>query len=254
MKSNRLLRLALVAALILPAQAGLFDDDEARKQISELRAQSEARLSAIEQRVSELDTRNAQKLLEVVGQISELSQQIAQLRGELEVIGFNLQGLQKRQQDLYVDLDGRLRAMEEGRGQTGTPNAEAQKAQVEADAAAAYEAAYNLYRDGKLKPAVEALGQVAGKYPATAAAPSALFWLGMAQAQAGNGTAAQQSWRKLVDGYAEHPKSPDALRAIASVQLEKGDKKGAIKTLKELVAAYPGTDAASEAQKQLKKL
>ena len=82
-------------------------------------------LAALEQRVGELDTRNAQKLLEVVGQISELSQQIAQLRGELEVIGFNLQGLQKRQQDLYVDLDGRMRALERGRkGQTATPSAE----------------------------------------------------------------------------------------------------------------------------------
>ncbi len=250
----RLLSLALLSALALPAQAGLFDDDEARKQIAEVRNQAEAKLTAVNERVDQLDSRSSQKLVEITGQLSELSQQIAQLRGQLEVITFNLQGLQKRQQDLYVDLDTRLRNIEEGKTKPLTPGAEAQNAALEAEAASAYEAAYNQYREGKLKPAIEALGSISSKYANSQVAPNALFWLGMAQAQAGSIAAAQLSWRKLVDAYPEHAKSPDALRAIASVQLEKGDKKGAARTLKELTASYPGTEAAKEAEKQLKKL
>lgn len=251
---KRLLPLALLAALAYPAHAGLFDDDEARKQIGELRAQNEAKLGAVNERVEQMDSRTSKQLLDLSGQISTLSQDIAQLRGQLEVLTFNLQSLQKRQQDLYVDLDTRLRNIEEGKTKPASASAEAQHAQLEAEAAGAYEAAYNLYRDGKLKPAIDALGNVSSKYASTQAAPGALFWLGMAQAQSGSGAAAQQSWRKLVDTFPEDPKSPDALRAIASVQLEKGDKKGATKTLKELTASYPGTDAAKEAAKQLKKL
>jgi TolA-binding protein len=174
------------------------------------------------------------------GEISGLKQQIAELRGQLEVANFNLQTLQKRQQDLYVDLETRLKALEEGRQTGANPLAQAQNAQLEAEAAGAYEAAYNLYRDGKLKPAMTA--------------PNALFWLGMAQAKSGDSKAAQLSFRKLVDAYRQHDKAPDALRAMATLQLGAGDKKAASKTFKELVAGYPGTEAAKEAEKELKKL
>ncbi|QDQ26959.1 outer membrane protein assembly factor BamD [Chitinimonas arctica] len=250
---NRLLPLVLLTALAFPAQAGLFDDDEARKQIAEVRAQQDAKIAAVADKLDQLDSRSSQKLIDLTGQLSELGQQIAQLRGQLEVLTFNLQGLQKRQQDLYVDLDGRLRNIEEGKAKPASAGDEAHNAQLEADAATAYESAYNLYRDGKLKSAIDALGIVTSRYAATQAAPSALFWLGMAQAQTGSVGAAQISWRKLVDAYPEHAKSPDALRAIATVQLEKSDRKGATKTLKELIAAYPGSDAAKEAERQLKK-
>ncbi|QNM96556.1 tol-pal system protein YbgF [Chitinimonas koreensis] len=250
---NRLLPLAL-AALVLPAHAGLFDDDEARKQIAEIRQNHEQRLVDQNSRLEQLDNRTGQKLVEISGQIGELTQQIAQLRGQLEVAAFNLQNLQKRQQDLYVDLDTRLRAVEEGKPRGQTPTAQAQAAQLEAEAATAYEGAYNLYREGKLKGAIDALSAIGTRYAGTQAAPNALFWLGMAQAQAGDAKAAPLSWRKLVDEYPDHAKSPDALRAIASLQLEKGDKKGAAKTLREVVSAYPGSDAAKEAEKQLKKL
>jgi len=252
--SKRILALAVFAALALPSHAGLFDDDEARKQIAEVRTQAETRANELSGKLDEVDHRTGQKLVDLVGQMDQLNQQIADLRGQLEVINFTLQNLTKRQQDLYVDLDGRVRALEDGKGKDASPSAQAQSATQEADAAAAYESAYNLYRDGKLKPAIEGLGGVANKYPTTQAGANALFWLGMAQAQAGDVKTAQVSWRKLVDNYPTNAKSPDALRAIASVQSEKGDRKGAIKTLKELIANYPDSDAAAEAKKDLKKL
>lgn len=253
---KRLLPLALLFAFSLPGHAGLFDDDEARKQIAAIRDEHAAKLKELTDRVDQLDTRTSQKLVELVGQLDQLNQQIANLRGQLEVATFNLQNLQKRQQDLYVDLDGRLRAIEEGKaGASNTnPLSQAANAQQEAEAATAYEAAYNLYRDNKLKAAIEGLSDLSAKYPTSQAAPNALFWLGMAQAQSGDAKNAQASWRKLVDGYPDHAKSPDALKAIASVQLEKGDRKGAVKTLKELVGSYPTSDAGKDAAKQLKKL
>ncbi|MGQ5522254.1 YbgF trimerization domain-containing protein [Chitinimonas sp. PSY-7] len=251
---NRLLPFALLSALALPGHAGLFDDDEARKQISEIRNQHENRLNEQQRRIDQIDSRSGQKLVEVLGQMGELNQQIAQLRGQLEVITFNLQNLQKRQQDLYVDLDGRLRAIEEGVPSGGNPLSHARSAQSEAEAATAYEAAYGLYREGKLKPAMAALNEVSSKYAGTQAAPNALFWLGMAHARLGDGKGALVSFRKLVDGYRDHAKAPDALRAMGSLQLDMGDRKTAAKTFKELVTSYPGTEAAKEAEKELKKL
>jgi tol-pal system protein YbgF len=251
---KRLLPLALLAAFALPGHAGLFDDDEARKQIAAIRDDHDAKLKALSDKVDQLDTRTGQKLVDLVGQLDQLNQQIANLRGQIEVINFNLQNLQKRQQDLYVDLDSRLRTLEEGKPASQSPTAQAVDAKQEAEAATNYEAAYNLYRDNKLKSAVDAFTALTVKYPTSQAAPNALFWLGMAQAQTGDAKAAQQSWRKLVGDFPDHARSPDALKAIASVQLEARDKKGAVKTLKELVATYPDSDAAKDAAKQLKKL
>jgi tol-pal system protein YbgF len=254
MMSKRLLPLAVLLALALPSHAGLFDDDEARKQIAEVRDQQAAQIKDLGTKIDEVESRSSQKMVDLVGQLDQLNQQIANLRGQLEVISNDMQNLQKRQQDLYTDLDTRLRNIEEGKQKDGGPAAQAQNAKQEEAAAAAYETAYGLYRDNKLKPAVQALGELVASFPTTQAAPNALFWQGMAQAQLGDVKTAQLSWRKLVDTYATSTKAPDALKAIASVQLEKGDRKGAIKTLKEIIASYPDSDAATDAKKQLKKL
>jgi tol-pal system protein YbgF len=252
---KRLLPLALFGALALPSHAGLFDDDEARKQIATIRDQHETKLKELAEKLEQLDARNGQKLVELVGQFDTMNQQIANLRGQIEVLNFNLQNLQKRQQDLYVDLDGRLRAIEEGKSAGGqNPMAQAASAEHEAEAATAYEAAYNLYRDNKLKTAIDSFAALVQKYPNSQATPNALFWMGIAQAQIGDGKSAQLAWHKLIDTFPDHAKAPDAMRAIASVQLEKGDKKAALKTLKDLMAAYPNSEAAKDAAKQLKKM
>ncbi|WP_374347371.1 YbgF trimerization domain-containing protein [Chitinimonas sp.] len=251
---KRLLPLTLLAAFALPGHAGLFDDDEARKQIASIRDQHAAQLKDLSDKLDKLDARSSQKLVELVGQLDALNQQIATLRGQLEVATFTLQSLQKRQQDLYVDIDGRVRALEESKPAGQNPLAQAASAQQEAEAATAYEAAYNLYRDNKLKPAADAFAALAQKYPSSQAAPNALFWQGMAQAQGGDDKGSIAAWRRLVDSFPDHAKSPEALKAIASVQLDKGDRKGAVKTLKELVGAYPNSDAGKDAAKQLKKL
>lgn len=254
---KRLIPLALALVFSVSSHAGLFDDDEARKQIAAIRDEHAAKIKELTDKVDQLDARTGQKLVELVGQLDQLNQQIATLRGQLEVINFNLTNLQKRQQDLYVDLDGRLRTIEEGKSAGsggGNPLAQAANAQQEAEAATAYETAYNLYRDNKLKPAIEAFGNIAAKYPSSQSTPNTLFWMGMAQAQTGDAKSAQASWRKLVESFPDNAKSPDALKAIASVQFDKGDKKGAVKTLKELVASYPSSDAGKDAAKELKKL
>jgi tol-pal system protein YbgF len=244
----------LLALSLLPAHAGLFDDDEARKQIAEVRAQHTQRLDELQARLNQLDQANGQKLLELVNQLGELNQQIANLRGQIEMLGFNLEGLEKRQKDLYVDLDNRLRQIENGRVKSGTSADAAQTAQQEADAASAYEAANALFRQGKYKGAAEAFAKIAADYPKSSVAANALFWTGMSLAQAGDEKNAESAFRKLVDTFPEHAKSPDALAAIATLQLGRGDKKRARQTLRELMATYPGTPAAKDAEKQLNKL
>ena len=95
------------------AHAALFDDEEARKRIADtnvrlaqVQAQLEARIGALEQQLK------AQGLVEMLSAVEQIKADLAKLRGQLEVVTFELAEAQKRQRDLYVDLDTRVRRLE----------------------------------------------------------------------------------------------------------------------------------------------
>ena len=95
------------------AHAALFDDDEARRRIAEtnvrlgqLQTQLEARLVQLEQQL------RSGGLLDLSNQLESVRVDLAKLRGQIEVLTHELGEAQKRQRDLYVDLDSRMRKME----------------------------------------------------------------------------------------------------------------------------------------------
>jgi len=113
---------ALLAAST-SARAGLFDDDEARRRVDALRKElaqqgldNEARIAKLEEQIRNIG------VVEVLQQMEELKQEIARLRGQLEVLSNENQQIQKRQRDFYLDLDSRLKRLEgatSGGGTTG---------------------------------------------------------------------------------------------------------------------------------------
>lgn len=108
------LSLAIIAvALSLPlsfsATAGLFDDDEARKDIKALRAQNvdtDLRIQKLDESIKNLG------ILQLLNQIEKLNAELAQLRGQVEVLTNQNEQLAKRQKDFYLDIDTRLRKLE----------------------------------------------------------------------------------------------------------------------------------------------
>ncbi len=109
---------ALVAALTFvavaqSANAALFDDEEARRRIEStnqrlvsVQRQLEDRIVALEQQLK------SQGLVDLFNQTEQMRGDLAKLRGQIEVLTYELEQAQKRQRDLYVDLDTRLRKME----------------------------------------------------------------------------------------------------------------------------------------------
>ena len=100
----RLLVGLLTTLAISQAHAGLFDDEEARLRINQMRSEFNARLDKLEA--------GARAQIELANQIEQLKTEIARLRGENEVLGNDLANANKRQKDFYVDLDNRLRKLE----------------------------------------------------------------------------------------------------------------------------------------------
>ena len=100
--------------LAFPAHAQILSDSEARKAILELRA----KLAELQQRDSDLSARidrleTAQRnQLELANQTETLRQEIARLRGQVEALTNEVATLQKRNRDLYADLDARLKKLE----------------------------------------------------------------------------------------------------------------------------------------------
>src|SRR5438477_6739327 len=112
------LLLAVAAQLtISPAHAALFDDDEARKRIESLKGRVDQLESSLSARLGTLEaTVKNQGLVELLHDVEQIKADIAKLRGQYEVLTYELEQAQKRQRDLYLDLDGRLRKLEAAAG------------------------------------------------------------------------------------------------------------------------------------------
>ena len=103
--------------------ASLFGDNEAREQIAALRKQvseMEARIAKMEQAL------NSQALLELYAQVETLGLELGKLNGQIEMLSNDNALLQKRQRDFYIDLDNRLRQIEQpGKKSSSAPAAPA---------------------------------------------------------------------------------------------------------------------------------
>jgi tol-pal system protein YbgF len=238
------LALALLASLPLVAHAGVFDDDEARKAILDLRAKVEALSREVGGR---LDTKlDKTAALEFVNQNETTMQEIAKLRGQIEVLANEVAKGQQRQKDFYVELDARLRKLEPRKIVI-----DGKEADIDPNEQKAYEAAYAAFKAADYKTAVTALQDFVRRYATSGYAANAQYWLGnsyYALRDYPNAIAAQQV---VVTNYADSPKAPDAMLNIASCYLELKDKKTAKKVLQDLVAKFPNSDSAQAAKERL---
>src|SRR5277367_3552461 len=110
----------LFAAIGATAHAGMFDDDEARKQIAAERKRIDdvkAQQQAVDARMNKIEEAfKSQALLDLFTQIEALKVDMNKLRGEIEVLNNNVENTSKRQRDMYLDLDTRVRRFEQQGG------------------------------------------------------------------------------------------------------------------------------------------
>lgn len=245
-------RLALLIALLAagPTQAALFDDNEARKRIAELKTSTESRF----------DTQ-ARALLDISNQLQALREENAKLRGQLETAIYELDLGKKRSQDYYIDLDTRLRKLEPGglAPGAGTPagssTGTAAPAPQNTSAAVTqeYEAALGLFKANKFKDAAAAFSAFVNQHPDSDLAPSAQFWQGNAWHAQGDCKQAIDAHLVVATRWHESSRAPDAMLAIATCQQAMGNGNAARRTLETLVGKYPDAPAATQAQQRLKK-
>jgi tol-pal system protein YbgF len=236
--------LAFAAWMPLHASAGILDDDEARRAILDLRAKVDALSRDVNARIDTKADKAA--TLDILNQHEQTMQEIARLRGQIEVLANQIATAQKNQKDLYADLDVRIKKLEP-RQET----VDGQTVEVQPNEKQTYDRAMELFKSRDYKAAAGALQDFVRRYPDSAFAANAQYWLGnayYAQGDYKNAIAAQQV---LVTNYATSPKAPDAMLNIASSYTELKDKKAAKKALQQLVSKFPDSSAAQAAKDRL---
>jgi tol-pal system protein YbgF len=237
------------------AQAALFEDNEARKAILDLRQRVEQSNAAIKSLTDE----NAQlrrALLDFQSQIDVLKAELSQSRGAQEQatrtqaeLARAVSDFQIRQKDLAVGVEDRLRRFDPVKVTLDGVEFMAEPAEKRD-----YDAAMETFRKGDFATAQLALASFVQRYRTSGYAASSLFWLGNAQYANKDYKESMANFQQMLKSAPTHPRAPEAMLAVSNVQIELKDLKGARKTMEELVKAYPASETAATARERLLRL
>jgi tol-pal system protein YbgF len=238
------------------AQAALFDDNEARRAILDLRAKVASNEEQTRARMAELTTANQQlseqvlqlrrSLVEMNNQIEALRRDLAQLRGTDEQLTRDVAELQRRQADIAQGVDARIRRFE-----PQTVSVDGKEFVADAEEKRLYDDAIATLRGGDFTAAATLLQGFVRRFPTSGYIDSARFWLGNALYGKRDYKEAVATFRAFTTAAPSHPRAPEALLALANSQLEMKDTRGARSTLNELLKAYPESEAAQAGKDRL---
>lgn len=239
---------ALLFVAASTAHAGLFDDDEARRAILEIRQHIDTNTQQIT-RLQGDNTEMHRSLLTLQNQIESLRSDLATMRGQNEQLQRDVSDLQRQQKDMAQGVESRLKQFEPA--QVTVDGVQFNAAPAEKTD---YDAALAVFRNGDFAGAQTAFNTFVQKYPNSGYLPSALFWLGNSQYANKAYKEAIASFKALLTQAPNHARAPEAALAIANCQAELKDGKAARKTLEDLMKAYPQSEAASAARERLSRL
>jgi tol-pal system protein YbgF len=259
--NSKLLPLAAILAAALlaaPGYAQIFGggDEVARKQL----ADQSRRIEELRQQVARLEeslkaVSATNPALGLADQLEGLRKEMMQLRGQLEVVGNDIQMASKRQRDMYVDLDSRMKRLEQPPAAEAAPAAAQPSAAAPAAAptaaAAAAAAPAAATAGASAKPVQPAVATTTR--PAQAAVPQATeaearaYEAAQGQRRIGNYQGAIAAFRNFI---AENPKSSLAHRAqywIGDSYYNLREFKSAIQSQQKLIASYPDSTSVPDA-------
>lgn len=238
--------------LALNAHSALFDDDEARKAILDLRQKVEVQQQRNIEDIRKANEDSAQlrrSILDMSNQLEVMRAEIAKMRGQDEQLARDVAEVQRKQKDITQGVDERLRKFEPSKVTVDGMEFVASPAELRD-----FDAALATLRKGEFALAQTAFADFIKRYPESGHRPSALFWLGNAQYALRSYREAIINFKSVIAIAPDHVRSPEAALSIANCQVELKDVKSARKTLEDLIKVYPQSEAASVAKDRLTKL
>lgn len=242
----------LLAGAALPAHAQLFSDDEARRAILDVRSRVEQLQRDTLRRVEELSGRidrleqTTRGQLDLQNQIQAMRQEIASLRGQLEVQTNELVKTQRSQRDLAADVDGRMKRFE-----PVAVGIDGRQVNVDPAERRAYEGALAVFRAGDFRGAQSAFQQFAAVYPQSPYSANVQYWIGSSQYAQKDNKGAIATLQAFLQKHPDHPRAAEALLTVGNAQSDAGDRKAAADTFKLVTEKYEASGAAQTARERL---
>lgn len=119
---------------------------------------------------------------------------------------------------------------------------------------AAYEQALNILREGRYADAAQAYRQFLTTWPNGRYADNAQYWLAETQYVTRQFPQALEEFGKVVNGYPNSAKLPDALLKMGYIHYEQGDWKAARENLQAVTQRFPDSTAARLAGERLQRM
>jgi len=245
--------MAPVAFLALPSPAhALFDDNEARRAILDLRKRVDIlesdisnQLRTLEGRINSLQA-TAGGQLTLQQEIEVLRGELARLRGQVEEQGNDLAQTRREQREKFASVDNRIKTVEPVEVTIG-----GQTVLVDRKEQAAFDAALNQFRAGNFEVAERAFEQFDLVFPNSPYTVESMFWLGSSQYALRKYKEAARTQGLVVDTYTDNPRAADALLNKGFAEIELGNKEAARRSFELVQQRYPGTTAAQSAAQRI---
>jgi tol-pal system protein YbgF len=207
---------------------------------------TQRRIALLEQKVFALETKlrglgNA----DVLGQLEGIETRERDVRGQLEKVGYELENAQRRQRQLYRDLDERLQSLESGASKPASSSSSANDAD-------SYQSAFGQLKNGDIDGAISSFQGFLADNPGSELAGNAHYWLGEAHYVQREYGKAGSEFATVVNQHASSTTVKDALLKLGYVKYEQKEFKSARETLTKVMDDFPGTTVASLAEQRVR--
>jgi len=228
----------------------------------------------IETRVQRLERMlDNRVLIQLLQRIESLQQEVRELRGQVELQTNEMEAMNKRNRDLYLDTDDRLLALEGKRLGSLDQDLDSSLAAVDALAdapetsalvetpapepqteKALYDQAYMDLVNGRYSAAASGFRGVLSKYPEGEWGDNSRYWLGETYYVERKFDEARAQFEAIVEHSPESPKLAEAHLKLGFVLQEQGEVGAAKSRLQSVVEEFPDSTASLLAQRRLQQI
>lgn len=183
-------------------------------------------------------------------QVNQLESTVAEQRGLIEELSYQVQVLQQEQKERYIDLDNRIQNVQQqaATATAATPvvpvSEDAQAALTDEEILAQYNAATALMQERKFDESIARLSEFAEQHPNHPLTPNAWYWTGEIYLVQRQVESARSSFERVVADYPDHGKVPDSLYKLGVIAQQGSDPQLAKSYFERVIKDYPSSQSA----------
>lgn len=257
--------LVLILSSLFTSQlsyAGLFEDEDARKAILDLRLKESSlskRVELLEKSIEDVNLQNSQlrkSLFILQNQIDEQTKQAQYLQGANEKLMRDVSDLLRKQNESSAVVEKKLAEVDQRVSQFEPIKIQIDGMELMVDPRDKkdFDVAMVAFKSADFLKAERGFALLVNNSAKSPLMPHFLYWLANSQYASGNFKEATQNYRQMLSRASNHPKAPEALFGLANCLQELKDNKAAKKALQDLIASYPQSELVNSAKNRLKNL